>query len=274
MGARGIDLVRKGVWFPVEHDGLMYHIQLKKGDVGRYVLLPGDPGRCSLIAEYFDHAEKIAQNREYTTYAGYLLGEKVAVMSTGIGGPSAAIGVEELAAVGADTFIRVGTSGGVQPVTRVGDLVITSAAVRDEGTSQQYMPLAFPAVADLDVTLALREAAGRLGVPYHVGVTQSKDSFYGELQPERMPVADQLLSRWKAWMAGGVLCSEMEAAAIFVVSSVLRKRAGGIMLVIGSQELLSQSPEEHARRVDLDPLIRTAVEAVKILIQKDRAASA
>jgi uridine phosphorylase len=258
----------------MERDGVMYHIQLKRGDVGRYVLLPGDPGRCSLIAKHFDNAEKMAQNREYTTYTGYLLGEKVSVMSTGIGSPSAAIGVEELAAIGADTFIRVGTSGGIQPDTQIGNLVITAAAVRDEGTSQQYIPLAFPAVADLDVTLALREAAERLGVPYHVGITQSKDSFYGELQPERMPVADQLLSRWKAWTAGGVLCSEMEAAAIFVVSSILKKRAGGVMLVIGNDALQPLPAGEHARRTDLGPLIRTAIEAVKTLIEKDRLASA
>jgi uridine phosphorylase len=257
----------------MERDGVMYHIQLNRDDVGRYVLLPGDPGRCSLIAKHFDNAEKIAQNREYNTYTGYLLGEKVSVMSTGIGCPSAAIGVEELAAIGADTFIRVGTSGGMQQDTQVGDVVITSAAVRDEGTSQQYMPLAFPAVADLDVTLALREAAERLGVPYHVGITQSKDSFYGELQPERMPVADQLLSRWKAWIAGGVLCSEMEAAAIFVVSSVLKKRAGGIVLVVGNDELLPLPPAAQAKQRDLDPLIRTAIEAIKILIAKDRSAS-
>jgi uridine phosphorylase len=258
----------------MERDGVMHHIQLNRGDVGRYVLLPGDPARCSLIAKHFDNAEKIAQNREYTTYTGYLLGEKVSVMSTGIGCPSTAIGVEELAAIGADTFIRVGTSGGMQQYTQVGDLVITSAAVRDEGTSRQYIPLAFPAVADLDVTLALREAAERLGVRYHVGITQSKDSFYGQRQPERMPVADQLLSRWKAWIAGGVLCSEMEAAAIFVVSSVLKKRAGGIMLVVGNQDLPPLPPEEHARRRDLGPLIRTAIEAVKTLIKKDRIASA
>jgi uridine phosphorylase len=248
----------------------MYHIQLEPGEVGRYVLLPGDPGRCKFIAEYFDRPEKVAQNREYTTYTGYLLGEKVSVMSTGIGCPSTAIGVEELAAIGADTFIRVGTSGGMQQQVQVGDLVITLAAVRDEGTTPQYMPLAFPAIADLEVTLALREAAERLGLRYHVGITQSKDSFYGQREPERMPVAEQLLSRWKAWIAGGVLCSEMEAAAIFVVSSVLKKRAGGILLAVFNQELPPLPPEEHARRLDLDPLIQTAVEAVKLLILKDQ----
>jgi uridine phosphorylase len=254
----------------MDHDGVKYHIQMKKGDIGRYVLLPGDPGRCPFIAEYFDHAEKMAANREYTTYTGYLLGERVSVMSTGIGCPSTAIGLEELVDIGADTFIRVGTTGGMQQNVQVGDLVITSAAVRDEGTTTQYMPLAFPAVADLDVTLALRQAAEKLGVHYHVGITQSKDSFYGQRQPERMPVADQLQSRWKAWIAGGVLCSEMEAAAIFVISSVLKKRAGGIMLVVANQMLPPLPPEEQTRRSDLDPLIRTAIEAVKILIEKDR----
>ena len=255
----------------MEDHGVMHHIQLKRGDVGRYVLLPGDPGRCSTTARHLDHAEKVAQSREYTTYSGYLLGEQVSVMSTGIGCPSAVIGVEELAAIGADTFIRVGTSGGMQQHVQVGDLVIASAAVRDEGTTVQYMPPAFPAVADLDVTLALREAAERLGVRYHVGITHSKDSFYGQRQPERMPVADRLLSRWKAWIGGGVLCSEMEAAGIFVVSSVLRKRAGGIMLVVANQELPPPSAEERARGMDLEPLIRTAVEGVRILIERDRA---
>jgi uridine phosphorylase len=257
----------------MEFDGIMYHVQLKRGDVGRYVLTPGDPGRCELIAKYFDDPVKVAEHREYTTYTGYLSGEKVSVTSTGIGCPSTAIAVEELAAIGADTFIRVGTSGGMQKYTPVGDLVIASGAVRDEGTSQQYMPLAFPAVADLDVTLALREAAKRLEMPHHVGIIQSKDSFYGQHQPERMPVADQLLSRWKAWIAGGVLCSEMEAATLFTVCSVLRKRAGGVMLVSGNQELPPLSPEERKELGDVNRAIRTAIEAVKILIEWDKAAS-
>jgi len=253
---------------------VMHHIRCREGDVGRYVLLPGDPGRCEPIARHFDDAKKVAQHREYTTYTGYLLGEKVSVTSTGIGGPSAAIAVEELSRVGADTFIRVGTSGGMQKYTKPGDLAITWGAVRDEGTAKHYMPLAFPAVADVDITLALREAAEHLGVPYHVGISQSKDSFYGQHQPERMPVSSRLQSRWKAWIAGGVLCSEMEAATIFVVSSVLKKRAGGVMLVGGNQELPPLPPEERRRRADLGPLIRTAVEAVRILIRKDREAAA
>lgn len=249
------------------HDEVMYHVMMKAGDVGRYVFLPGDPGRCEMIASYFDDPQLIAYNREYKTYTGTLLSEKVSVTSTGIGCPSAAIAVEELIMIGADTFIRVGTSGGMQPHLKAGDLGIVTAAIRDEGTTRHYMPIEFPAVADVDVVLALREAAQKLNIPAHLGISHSKDSFFGQHQPERMPVDAYLLERWKAWVQGGTICSEMEAAAIYVLSSVYRKRAAGIMLIGWNQE--GENPEEHVS--DLDPLIRTAVEGVKILIEKDRA---
>lgn len=251
----------------MSNDELMYHIQMKKGDVGRYVFLPGDPGRCEKIASYFDEPELIAYNREYKTYTGTLLGEKVSVTSTGIGCPSTAIAIEELIMIGADTFIRVGTSGGMQPYLKAGDLGIVTGAIRDEGTTSHYMPMAFPAVADIDVVVALREAAEKLNNPHHLGISQSKDSFFGQHAPERMPVDQRLLERWKAWVQGGTICSEMEAAAIFVLSSIYRKRAGGIMLIGWNQE--GENPEEHVS--DLDPLIRTAIESVKILIEKDKA---
>ena len=247
---------------------LMYHIQMKQGDVGRYVFLPGDPGRCELIASYFDDPQLVAYNREYKTYTGTLLGEKVSVTSTGIGCPSTAIAVEELIMIGADTFIRVGTSGGMQPQLRAGDLGIVTGAIRDEGTTLHYLPVEFPAVADIDVVAALRTGAERLGNRYALGISHSKDSFFGQHQPERMPVDKRLLERWKAWVMGGTICSEMEAAAIFILSSIYRKRAGGIMLIGWNQE--GDHPEEHVS--DLDPLIRTAIEGVKILIEKDRQA--
>ena len=136
-----------------------HHLHLEKGDVGRYVLLPGDPGRCKVIAEHFDGVVHVATNREYVTYTGTLDGVKVSVTSTGIGCPSAAIAIEELVRVGADTFIRVGTSGAIQPGTKTGDLAIVTGAIRDEGTSSHYMPIEFPAVADLQVVDALRRAA-------------------------------------------------------------------------------------------------------------------
>jgi uridine phosphorylase len=252
---------------------LQYHIQMKVGDVGRYVLLPGDPGRCEKIAAYFDDPKHIIQNREYNTYTGTLLGEKVSVVSTGIGCPSTAIAVEELIAIGADTFIRIGTSGGIQPEIRTGDVAVVNSAIRDEGTTLHYMPIEFPAIADLDVVLAMREGAKKLGIPYHVGPTQSKDSFFGETEPNRMPVDSRLNQRWKAWIAGGAVCSEMEASTIFVLSSIHRKRAGGVMLMFSMSEPSPETPEEIADvtvRMDINRPIQIAIEGLKTLIQQDR----
>jgi uridine phosphorylase len=246
-----------------------YHIQLKGGDVGRYVLLPGDPGRCEKIAAFFDEPHLVAQNREFTTYTGSLNGEPVSVVSTGIGCPSAAIAVEELIKIGVNTFIRVGTSGGIQPGTKTGDLAIVTGAIRDEGTTRQYLPLEFPAVADIDVVLALREAATEMGLPFRLGITQSKDSFYGEVESERMPVADHLQKRWKAWVDGGAICSEMEAAAIFILSSIHRVRAGGVMMMVAAGEGLPET-EEEKELFHGDRAIRAAIEALRILIEKDK----
>ena len=248
------------------------HTKLKADDIGRYVLLPGDPGRCEKIAAYFDDPKHIAQNREYNTYTGTLLGEKVSVVSTGIGCPSAAIAVEELIMIGADTFIRIGTSGGMQPEIRTGDVAIVNSAIRDEGTTLHYMPIEFPAIADLDVVLAMRDGAKKLGIPYHVGPTQSKDSFFGEIEPDRMPVDSRLNQRWKAWTAGGTICSEMEASTIFILSSIHRKRAGGVMAMGSLFEKAPETPEEFAdlhSRFDINRPIQVAIEGLKILIQQD-----
>ena len=187
---------------------VQYHIKLKKGDVGRYVFLPGDPARSEKIAAFFDNPQFISQNREYTTYTGTLHGEKVSVVSTGIGCPSTAIAVEELVKIGADTFIRVGTSGGMQEGTKTGDIAIVTGAIRDEGTTSHYLPIEFPAVADVDVVNAMREAAIKMEVPHLVGIAQSKDSFYGEVETERMPIGKELQRRWNAWVKGGAICSE------------------------------------------------------------------
>lgn len=258
---------------PHHNEELQYHIQMKKGDVGRYVFLPGDPGRCEKIAAYFDDPKHIAYNREYNTYTGTLLGEKVSVVSTGIGCPSTAIAVEELIKIGADTFIRIGTSGGMQPNIKTGDVAIVNSAIRDEGTTSHYLPIEFPAVADIDVVVALREGAKRAGIPYHVGPTQSKDSFFGEIEPDRMPVADRLNRRWKAWIDGGAVCSEMEAAAIFIISSIHRKRAGGVMLMASLDDAGEESPEKHAELFNVDRAIRVAIEGLKVLIEQDKAAA-
>ncbi len=239
---------------------VMYHIGCRRGDVGRYVLLPGDPGRVPMIAGLLDDAQEVAHNREYLTYTGKLLGEKVSVTSTGMGCPSTAIALEELSVAGADTFVRVGTSGPMQEFIEPGDLLIAWGAIRDEFTSQQYLPLEYPAVADLDVTLALRHAARKHNLRHHIGLTQSKDSFYGQHEPERMPIASQLQDRWQAWVKGGTLCSEMEASTLFVVARLLRCRAGGVMVAGGTHD-------------DLSRLLETSVSAVSMLIEGDKGRS-
>jgi uridine phosphorylase len=250
-------------------EAFQYHIKLKKGDVGGYVLLPGDPGRCEKIAAFFDNPQFISQNREYTTYTGTLLDAKVSVVSTGIGCPSTAIAVEELIKIGADTFVRVGTSGGMQPGTKTGDVAIVTGAIRDEGTTTHYLPIEFPAVADVDVVHAMRKAADTLDFPYQVGIAQSKDSFYGEVETERMPLGVELQKRWEAWVQGGAICSEMEAAAIFILASIHRVRAGGVMMMVCEGEGLPEDAEGK-ELFHGDRAIRVAIEGLKILIEKDR----
>lgn len=251
-----------------EKKGKLYHIQVAEGEVGRYVILPGDPKRCALIARYFDDPVLVSDNREYVTYTGTLDGVKVSVTSTGIGGPSAAIALEELAMCGADTFIRVGTSGGMDVDVKSGDLVVANGAIRMEGTSKEYAPIEFPAVPDFDVTCALAEAAGNLGAPYHVGVVQCKDSFYGQHSPETKPVGYELTDKWNAWVRMGCKASEMESAAIFIVADYLKVRAGSVCVVLANQEREKAglpNPVVH----DTDIAIRTAVEAIRLLIKKD-----
>lgn len=246
-----------------------YHIGLRKGEVGRYVILPGDPGRCEKIAKYFDDPHFVAQNREYVTYTGTLEGVPVSVTSTGIGGPSASIAVEELHKAGADTFIRVGTSGAMQMDIMNGDLVIATGAIRAEGTSREYLPIEFPAVADWGIVSALNEACAKLSLRSHTGVVQCKDSFYGQNETDRQPVAPELIYKWNAWIAGGCKCSEMESAALFIVSSVLRCRAGSVLLSVHNQEREKLGLSDDQIH-DTDGAIRAAIEAVRILIRRDR----
>ena len=245
-----------------------YHVQLEEGDVGRYVILTGDPKRCQKIAEHFEDALPVADSREFTTYTGYLEGEKVSVTSTGIGGPSAAIALEELANVGADTFIRVGTSGGMQLEVKSGDLVIATGAVRMEGTSREYAPIEYPAVPHVDVMNAMIRAAKNLKFRCHAGVVQSKDSFFGQHEPEVMPVSYELENKWQAWLRMGCLASEMESAALFIAGSFLRVRVGACFLVLANQERAKKGLSNEQAH-DTEAAIRTAVEAIRILIQED-----
>lgn len=246
----------------------MYHIGFDATHGAEYAILPGDPGRVEKIAALLENPRFYHQNREYTTWLCELEGEKVLVMSTGMGGPSTAIGVEELYRTGVRTFIRVGTCGGMQPEILGGDVVIATGAIRMEGTTREYVPVEFPAVADIDVSTALITAANKLGYKYHAGIVQCKDSFYGQHNPDRMPIGYDLNQKWRAWIKAGCLASEMESAAMYIVAQILRARAGCVLSVVWNQErerLGMSNPQTH----DSGPSIRIATEALRQLIQKD-----
>lgn len=250
-------------------EGYQYHTNLKKGDVGKYVILPGDPKRCEKIARHFDDTRLIADSREYVTYTGYLDGEKVSVTSTGIGGPSAAIALEELAAIGADTFIRVGTCGGMDLNVKSGDIVIATGAIRMEGTSKEYAPIEYPAVADYTIVNALASAARKLEKSCHIGVVQCKDSFFGQHSPETKPIGYELVNKWNAWLRMGCLASEMESAALFIVGGYLKVKVGSIFLAIANQEREKAglaNPVVH----DTESTIEVAVQAIRDLITQNK----
>jgi len=235
-----------------------YHTQVKPGEIARYVLLPGDPARAELIAKRFDRARRVARSRQFWTFTGEVGGVPISVTSTGIGCPAAAIAVEELSRCGADTFIRVGTAGAVGPGVKVGEVVIASAAIREEETSLSYVPMSYPAVASLEVTNALVEAAGRLKIKHRVGLTVSKDAFYSE-EPGRVPLAEQARERWRLWRRCGVLATEMECSTIYTLCGITGMRAGAALAIIGP------IGKVVAPRAGVGEAIDVAIEAVKIL---------
>lgn len=249
--------------------GMQFHIHCSKGDIGRYVFLPGDPGRCEAIARLFDNPVHIGMNREYNIYTGTLLGEKVSVCSTGIGGPSASIAMEELTAIGADTFIRIGTCGGIDLNVCPGDIIVATGAIRFEHTSLEYAPIEFPAVPDFDVTAALKLAGEELGYRTHTGVVQCKDSFYGQHSPERSPVYYELVNKWESWKRLGVKASEMESAALFVVAAALGVRCGSCFHVIWNQEREKAGLFMNMTE-DTSSAIKVGFEAMKRIIASDK----
>ena len=243
----------------------MFHIGLTKEDIenAKYAILPGDPGRVSKIARMLDNYKPLAINREYTSYLGEISGNKVLVISTGIGGPSTAICVEELSLLGIETIIRIGTSGGMQQYVNPGDLIIANAAIRMEGTTKEYVPIEFPAVANNEILNALVESSKKLNYPYHVGIIHSKDSFYGQHSPEKMPISYELKDKWDAWIKAGCLASEMETAALYIISQIRGIKACSILSVIWNQEQTS-----NINSFDTEKSIRVVVEAIKMLINK------
>lgn len=242
----------------LDDEGRQYHIKCKKGDVGRYVLLPGDPFRTDIIARHLDNPQLVAHNREHKVWTGTLLGEKVTVASTGMGCPSTAIAVEELIHCGAECIIRVGTCGKVCDASFDESLsgVVITGAVRDEGTTIHYVPIEYPAIANRHVVDALSRAAKARGFNFAEGIAQCKDSFYGQHDPDSMPVSARLHERWEAWRKAGVMASEMETAALFVIASIRGVRAGAVMAYFAMN----------------DETIEMACDAVRILIEQDRAA--
>ena len=250
--------------------GTQVHIRCNEGDVGRYVFLPGDPGRCESIAAHFDNPIHVGMNREYNIYTGTLLGQKVSVCSTGIGGPSASIAMEELTAIGADTFIRIGTCGGIDLNVLPGDVVVATGAVRYEHTSLEYAPIEFPAVPNLDIAMALKNAGEELGYRIHTGVVQCKDSFYGQHSPEKSPVYYDLLQKWESWKRLGVKASEMESAALFVVAAALGVRCGSCFHVVWNQER-EKAGLAMPMTEDTSGAIRVGIEAMKRIIIADKA---
>lgn len=247
----------------------LYHIGIDDSHKAKYAILPGDPGRVEKIAKYLDNAVQIGQQREYTTYLGQLEGENVLVMSTGMGGPSTAIGVEELFMTGVTNFVRIGTCGGMNMEVMGGDLVIATGAIKMDGTSDEYVPKEFPAIANFDLTQSLVNTAKDKGYRYHAGVVHCKDSFYGQHDPERMPVGYELINKWNAYIKANALASEMESATLFTVSQVLGARSACILNVIWNQER-GKAGLDNPKHPDMHKAIEVAVEAIRSEILKSR----
>ncbi len=247
----------------------LYHVGFDDTHGARYAILPGDPARVEKIAQFLDNPRFYHQNREYTTWLGEVCGATVMVMSTGMGGPSTAIGVEELCQTGVDTLIRIGTCGGMALDVKGGDLVVANAAIRAEGTTKEYVPVEFPAVSNLQVTNALVQACKNLDATCHAGVVQCKDSFYGQHSPGRMPIGYELKDKWEAWCKAGCLASEMESSTLFIVGQVLGLRTGCVLSTVWNQEREAQglsNPHNH----DTTLAIRAAVEGIRLLVEEDK----
>ena len=260
----------KGAFYDKEADKkglLQYHIKLKKGDIARYVLLPGDPKRVGFIAKYLDKPVLKADYREYVTVTGKYKNIPVSITSTGIGGPSASIAMEELIKVGADTFIRVGTAGGLSLKVKSGDLAIAQAAIKDEGTSKEYIPFEYPAIANTDIIFALRDAAKEKNYNYHIGVVHSKDCFYGELEPQNSFFREKFENNLKYYTLCGAIASEMECAALFSCAEIRKVRAGAIMHIV-ENTMIERLGTHLNYSSDIENMILTALESIVILDKK------
>lgn len=246
----------------------MMHIAICKGDVGRYVFLPGSPERSEKIAAYFDNPKEIAYNREFRTFIGELDGVKVAVTSTGIGGPSAAIAMEELFRCGADTMMRIGTCASTSEKVKKGDIVIPNGAIRMEGVGTHYLPIEFPAVPDFTMLKELEAAAQNLNMPYNIGVTITKDSFYSQVSPETKPVKDEIISKWNSYEAGGATSTSMECAPLFLIANSLGIRASSVL--VSATDYKKYEGQDSKHPLDLENrVIAVGIEAMRRIIKMD-----
>lgn len=248
------------------------HIKLDSNDVGKYAIVPGDPARCELIANYLENPKKIQQNREHTTYVGYLEGEKVVVTSTGMGGPSTAICIEELKKCGVDTFLRIGTGASTSEKVKKGDVVVISGAVRMEGTGLHYLPMEFPAVPDFEMAKTLEECSKKLCYNTIVGISITKDSFYTQIEPETKPVAYELINKWNSYIKGGAVCTAMEEATLFLVAASLNVRAASVLVSatdyvnkVSSDISSSGYPVNY-----IDRAIQVGIESLRKIIINDK----
>lgn len=243
---------------------LQSHLKITPKDISPYVLLPGDPARVDVIGDCLDNFKIITNNREFRVGKGEYNGKQITVCSTGIGCPSTAIAVEELIGAGAQVLIRVGTCGGAwRSDIPVGSLIIPTASVRDEGTTDEYIPKGFPAVADIDVITALRDAAKTQNAPYYVGINRTHDAFYG---------AEESMTKWKN--AGtSIISSDMESSALFVIATLRGVKAGAVLAVNANPEPLKERIAENQLLVitevdevvtqkTVDAAIRVALEAI------------
>lgn len=246
---------------------LVHHLKLRSADIGKYIIMPGDPKRCKKIASYLDNVQFVADFREYATYTGYLDGTKISIVSHGIGGPSTAIAMEELIKLGAHTFIRVGTSGGMQIDAIPGEIVIVNGAIRTDNTPNAYTPIEVPSVPNYTVLKHLVKGAKKHSIAHHIGTVHCKDAFYAQHTPERMAISEQLLIQWKSYIVSGAIASEMESATLFAVAQSKGVRAGAVMQIVANQERRKIGLTEYT--YDMKCAIQTVIEGLKLLIQTD-----
>ncbi len=246
-----------------------YHVGLAKGEVGDYVLVPGDPGRTPMIAKHLEGAREVAFSREYRTFTGSLGGVPVSTISSGMGGPAVAIMVEELSELGVHTFLRVGTCGAAQPEIKMGDLVIALGSVRTEGTPNGYVPTEYPAVASIDMVNAVVAAAKASGARHHVGIIRSVDALYSDLVPDSMP-RPHLRDELEMWSRAGVLGNDMESSTLFVVARIRKLRACTINLCVDE---LGAGEIHHLDPSYMDRMLKVAVDAIRLLIEQDARAA-